>query len=149
MLSSNRLYYRLKPYVPWRMRMGLRRIVARRQRRYCGDVWPINEAAGKAPKNWPGWPHGKKFAFVLTHDVEGPEGLAKCRQLMELEMKWGFRSSFNFIPEGAYQVSRELREELIENGFEVGVHDLHHDGKLYQSREGFADCATRILSLIH
>jgi len=25
---------------------------------------------------WSGWPDGKKFALVLTHDVEGPEGLA-------------------------------------------------------------------------
>jgi hypothetical protein len=46
-------------------------------------------------------------------------------------MKHGFRSSFNFIPEGDYRVSRELRDELTRNGFEVGVHDLHHDGKLY------------------
>ncbi|HZM05591.1 MAG TPA: glycosyltransferase [Candidatus Saccharimonadales bacterium] len=122
----------------------MRKWFALRKRKQMANMWPILPGSEHPPKNWPGWPHGKKFAFVLTHDVEGPEGLAKCRQLMELEMKWGFRSSFNFIPEGAYQVSRELREELIENGFEVGVHDLHHDGKLYQSREGFADCATRI-----
>src|SRR5665213_1838035 len=144
MLSSNRLYYRLKPYVPWRMRMGLRRIVARRQRRYCGDVWPINEAAGKAPEGWPGWPDGKKFAFVLTHDVEGPEGLAKCRQLMQLEQSLGFRSSFNFIPEGEYRVPSALREELTQNGFEVGVHDLRHDGKLYWGRKKFPENAQSI-----
>ena len=77
----------------------------------------------------------EKFAVVLTHDVEGPLGVAKCRQLMELEKKLGFCSSFNFIPEGDYRVSRELREELTQNGFEVGVHDLNHDGKLYRSRE--------------
>ena len=40
------------------------------------------------------------------------KGLAKCRQLMQLERELGFRSSFNFIPEGDYAVSRELREEL-------------------------------------
>src|SRR5262249_41363433 len=64
-------------------------------------------------------------------------GLAKCRQLMELEMKLGFRSSFNFVPEGDYQVPRVLIDELKANGFEVGVHDLHHDGKLYHSRKQF------------
>jgi glycosyltransferase involved in cell wall biosynthesis len=78
---------------------------------------------------------------VLTHDVEGSAGLAKCRQLMELEQKLGFRSSFNFIPEGDYAVSREQREELTQNGFEVGVHDLNHDGKLYQSRQSFSEKA--------
>jgi glycosyltransferase involved in cell wall biosynthesis len=140
-MSANSLYYHLKPYLPWRLRMGLRRMIARRNREKYTDVWPINEAAGQAPAGWPGWPDGKKFALVLTHDVEGPAGLAKCRQLMELEQKLGFRSSFNFIPEGDYAVSRELREELTKNGFEVGVHDLHHNGKLYQSRRVFSENA--------
>lgn len=81
---------------------------------------------------------------MLTHDVEGPAGLAKCHQLAELEMELGFRSSFNFIPEGSYAVPPELRRWLIENGFEVGVHDLKHDGKLYQSRAGFQKNAARI-----
>jgi glycosyltransferase involved in cell wall biosynthesis len=143
-MISNRIYYRFKPYLPLQLRMGARRIVARTQRRIHTDTWPINEAAARMPANWPGWPMGKKFAFVLTHDVEGPSGLAKCRQLMELEMELGFRSSFNFIPEGDYAVSRELREELKRNGFEVGVHDLHHDGNLYQSRPIFSEKAKRI-----
>jgi len=144
MFNSNRLYYRLKPYLPWRLRMAARRIVARRQRRIHKDTWPINEAAGQMPDGWPGWPDGKKFALVLTHDVESSRGLEKCRQLMDLEKKLGFRSSFNFIPEGEYRVSRELREELIQNGFEVGVHDLRHDGKLYWKRKEFPENARSI-----
>jgi glycosyltransferase involved in cell wall biosynthesis len=140
-MPANRLYYHLKPYLPWGMRMALRRVLARRKRKSCHDTWPINDAAALPPEGWPGWPEGKKFAFVLTHDVEGPEGLAKCRQLMQFEKELGFRSSFNFIPEGDYAVSRELREELTRNGFEVGIHDLHHDGKLYNSRQGFSESA--------
>ena len=112
MFSSNRLYYRLKPYLPWWLRMNMRRILAGRQRRIYKDTWPISETAGQAPEGWQGWPDGKKFALVLTHDVEGSRGLEKCRQLMELEKKLGFRSSFNFVPEGDYRVSREQREEL-------------------------------------
>ncbi len=115
----------------------------RRQLAYK-DVWPVKESAGRKPDGWPGWPDGKKFAVVLTHDVEGPRGMAKCRQLMQLEEKLGFRSSFNFIPEGHYRVSRETREELAQHGFEVGVHDLNHDGKLYRSRSEFAAKARRI-----
>ena len=143
-MAANRLYYKLKPYLPWRLRMGLRRIIACRQRKAHQDVWPINQAAGNPPAGWPGWPQGKKFALVLTHDVEGPAGLAKCQQLMRLEQALGFRSSFNFIPEGPYTVSRELREELRQNGFEVGVHDLRHDGKLYWRREEFPENARSI-----
>jgi glycosyltransferase involved in cell wall biosynthesis len=143
-MLGNRLYYELKPYLPWRLRMSLRRMLARRKLRTCKDVWPIDETAARPPDGWPGWPDGKKFALVLTHDIEGPEGLAKCRQLMQLEMELGFRSSFNFIPEGDYIVPPELRAELAQNGFEVGVHDLHHDGKLYRSRRDFAEKAVWI-----
>ncbi len=63
---------------------------------------------------------------------------------MELEQRLGFRSSFNFIPEGEYRVPSELREELGRNGFEVGVHDLKHDGKLFSSRRNFQTSATQI-----
>ena len=131
-------YYALKPYVPWRVRMALRQVSARRIRKNCAAVWPISPTAGRKPGGWPGWPGGKRFAFVLTHDVEGPAGLAKCRQLAELEIELGFRSTFNFIPEGNYAVPEALRAWLVGNGFEVGVHDLHHDGKLFQSRGRFA-----------
>jgi len=143
-MSTRRLYYSLKPYLPWRLRMAVRGLFARRKRRLYQDTWPIDPASARPPAGWPGWPDGKKFAFVITHDVEGPEGLAKCRQLMQLEQGLGFHSSFNFIPEGGYAVPRELRAELAQNGFEVGLHDLHHDGKLYQTRQIFSENARRI-----
>jgi hypothetical protein len=137
-MLRNQLYYFLKPHLPLELRMAVRRVVARRKRRVYQDVWPINEAAAQPPEGWPGWPDGEKFAFVLTHDVEGPAALAKSQQLMLLEKELGFRSSFNFIPEGDYAVSPEQRAELAGNGFEVGVHDLHHDGMLYRSRAIFS-----------
>ena len=139
-----RVYYQVKPYVPRKVRWALRRFRAAGIRRRHTDVWPINEAAGKAPDGWPGWPDGKRFALVLTHDVESQAGVDQVRALAEVEMQHGFRSSFNFIPEGDYAVPAALRQWLLERGFEVGVHDLHHDGKLYQSRVGFAAKARRI-----
>lgn len=96
------------------------------------------------PERWSGWPNGKKFAVVLTHDVEGHDGVRRCRQLMQLELEMGFRSSFNFIPEGSYKDPRGVREELSRNGFEVGVHDLRHDGWLYRSRQAFIRNSGRI-----
>ena len=63
-------------------------------------------------------------------------------------MELGFRSSFNFIPEGEYRVPAELRTWLTDRGFEVGVHDLHHDGRLYSSRDGFRRKAHRINSYL-
>jgi glycosyltransferase involved in cell wall biosynthesis len=81
---------------------------------------------------------------VLTHDVEGSEGLGRVEQLMDLELKHGFRSSFNFVPEGQYRVSDATRSMLAAAGFEVGVHGLEHDGKLYNSKAKFKAKAARI-----
>ena len=145
----NKIYYQIKPFVPQFLRAAVRRRLALRLRERVRDTWPIMPGSERPPEGWPGWPEGKKFAVVLTHDVEGKVGLEKCRRLMGLEMELGFRSSFNFIPEGDYRVPRELREELIANGFEVGVHDLKHDGRLYQSRREFQQKAARINHYIH
>ena len=58
-------------------------------------------------------------------------------------MQLGFRSSFNFVAE-RYPVSSILRKQLINNGFETGIHGLKHDGKLYSSKEIFQKRAIRI-----
>jgi peptidoglycan/xylan/chitin deacetylase (PgdA/CDA1 family) len=62
---------------------------------------------------------------------------------MALEQALGFRSSFNFVAE-KYITPPALREKLKSNGFEVGVHGLLHDGKLYDSKEIFMERAVRI-----
>lgn len=139
-----RLYYFTKPYVPWRARLALRRMRARRILKECAGYWPIQESAAQKPGGWPGWPKGKRFAFVLTHNVESRRGLERVEQLAEIEIQLGFRSSFNFVPEGSYQVPADLRSWLANRGFEVGVHDLNHDGKLYSSRKEYERKAERI-----
>jgi hypothetical protein len=132
-----RTYYQLKPLIPSRLRLAARRWRAeRRRRRFVGE-WPINPRAAAPPPGWKGWPDGKKFALVLTHDVERTEGLEKCRAIANLEIKYGMRSAFNFVPEGDYRVPDGFRDFLTTHGFEVGVHDLKHDGKLYWSRGAF------------
>lgn len=136
-MALSDLYYFAKPAIPLRVRLAFRRVLANYLRRRYADVWPINEVAGRVPARWSGWPEGKQFAFVLTHDVEGTKGMNRCQELAELEMAHGFRSAFNFVPEGEYRVPDSLRGFLNTNGFEVGVHDLHHDGSLYRSRETF------------
>lgn len=117
----------------------MREIRARRRRRLFSSVWPIDPKAGRTPPNWPGWPDGKRFAFVLTHDVEGNKGVSRVKQLVELEQKYGFRSSFNFVPAGEYRLSDDMRGFLDHAGFEVGVHGLEHDGKLYGSLGDFGE----------
>ena len=143
-MLRNRIYYDLKPFVPRAWRRAVRRKLAARQRAKARGTWPIMPGSERPPEGWLGWPDGKKFAVILTHDIEGKLGLERCRSLMELEMEMGFRSSFNFIPEGSYRVLAPLRHDMVQNGFEIGVHDLAHDGRLFRSESRFRRCAIEI-----
>jgi glycosyltransferase involved in cell wall biosynthesis len=144
-MLRNRLYYTIKPLLPPSARLAVRRWFALRKCEEVRNIWPIAPGSENPPQGWPGWPEGKQFALVLTHDVEGSSGLSKVRKLMELEQKLGFRSSFNFIPEGGkYTTPKELRDELVRNGFEVGMHDLHHNGKLFLTKNEFSRNAVKI-----
>jgi uncharacterized protein len=137
------LYYYVKPCIPRAAQVAMRRRLARRVARRSAARWPILDSTAKPPENWQGWPDGKGFAVVLTHDVETSVGHERCREVMELERELGFRSVFNFVPE-RYAVSAALREELVHEGFEVGVHGLNHDGHLFASRSVFDRRAPKI-----
>jgi hypothetical protein len=128
-------YYLLKPLIPRSLQIFVRRRIIQLKRQACKKTWPIDRESGKAPENWNGWPGGKRFALVLTHDVDTVEGHKKCNCLVDIERNLGFRSSFNFVIKN--NVHPELRNFLDDEGFEVGVHGLIHDRSLYESREKF------------
>ena len=142
-MLANNLYYILKPFVPRLLQIKLRTILVHRRLKSVEKIWPIDKRAAEKPAGWKGWPSGKKFALVLTHDVETKKGHDKCDKLIQLERDLGFRSSFNFVPK-RYNISSDLRRYLTDNGFEVGVHGLYHDGKYYSSRKTFSERAIQI-----
>lgn len=90
------------------------------------------------PPSWPGWPGGKRFAVVLTHDIEQQSGVSHCEQLASLEEKRQLRSAFGFVPL-RYQTPESLRRALVDRGHEVMVHDLYHDGKLFRNWRKFGE----------
>jgi len=130
------IYYTLRPYIPRWVQIAVRRRLVLHKRSGVSDIWPIDHKASRLPDGWSGWPEQKRFALIIMHDVDTNRGHGKCRDLMELEKQLGFRSSFNFVPE-RYNVSPDLRTTLSENGFEIGVHGLKHDGKLFSSKRIF------------
>jgi len=137
------VYYHLKPVIPRWFQLQLRRHVVKHIAKRSHGQWPIDASMGTPPKGWAGWPGGKKFALVLTHDVEGELGHDSCTEVMELERDLGFRSCFNFVPE-RYDVSSELLDQLRAGGFEIGVHGLKHDGHLFRSHRVFRSRLPRI-----
>jgi len=137
------IYYTIKPLIPRRFQVAARQMIVAGKRRSYTNVWPIDDEAKRPPAQWKGWPLNKEFALILTHDVDTEKGLDKCCELAQIEMDLGFRSSFNFVPE-RYKVPSSLRQFLEDNGFEVGVHGLLHDGKLYKNRKIFVERSVRI-----
>ena len=74
------------------------------------------------------WPTGRSWALVLTHDVETAAGYRDMDLLRAPERARGYRSSWNFV--GArYQVDDETVRSLHDDGCEIGVHGLRHDGR--------------------
>ncbi len=146
-MRFNQMFYLIKPLIPRRLQISMRRSLIKWQKKKHESIWPILKTAGISPQGWTGWPENKQFALVLTHDVESKIGHDKCIDLMKMEQNLGFYSSFNFVPE-RYIVDPKLRNFLSRNGFEIGVHGLYHDGKLFSSRTTFDRRASRINSYL-
>ncbi len=143
MMLSNRLYYSLRPLIPRRLQIAVRRAIIRRKLPLYADVWPIDPTTAAPPPDWQGWPEGKQFAFVITHDVETARGVDKCLSLARIDREYGFRSVFNFVAED-YPIPEGLCESLVNDGFEIGLHGLRHTGNLYGSRKKFESDTKRI-----
>lgn len=156
---SKKLFYQIKPFIPRVLQIGLRQIYRSSQERQGTLNWPIEDRyvrfqyelvrrlignKGLSEVPYIGfWPGGKDFAFVLTHDVETEEGFKAIAKIVELEKQYGFRSIFNIVPEG-YPIDRAYLDSLRAEGFEIGIHGLKHDGKLFFSREVFSKRAKKI-----
>ena len=83
------------------------------------------------------WPRGKKSCVVITHDVETESGRDFTGTLMDLDERYGIRASFQLIPQDRYQVTPAYLAGIRDRGFEVNVHDLKHDGRLFRSHKSF------------
>jgi peptidoglycan/xylan/chitin deacetylase (PgdA/CDA1 family) len=146
------LYYAIKPALPRALQLRLRRAYAHRQANTAFPRWPIepvlverqhdelrarlrSDGSARVPLiNF--WPDGRRFASVLTHDVEGPSGVRNVGRVLEVEQRHGFRSSWNFVARW-YPIEDGLFEHIRARGGEIGLHAIKHDGKLFESRARF------------
>ena len=142
-MKSLDFFYLVKPIIPRTVQISARRVVAAHKRKTSVNTWPIDPSASKQPQNWKGWPEKKRFAVVLHHDVDSAKGLTKCAQLMALEKRLNFRSAFYFVAED-YFTPLKLRASLSDSGFEIGVHGINHDGKLFRTPSAFFERAPKI-----
>ena len=76
---------------------------------------------------------GKRFACLLTHDVETKKGLQSAKRLKKLEEKYAIPSAW-YVPSEHYKLDHGILEDLANYG-EIGAHDTKHDGKLIRLPE--------------
>jgi hypothetical protein len=159
-LALQKIYYSLRPFLTVPVRKYLQRIQLRDWVGIPFPSWPVDLTverilerlltlllkAGvieKIPFIW-FWPKGFPTCAIVTHDVETVAGRNFCPDLMNLDDSYGMKSSFQIVPEDRYAVSQSLLDEIRHRGFEINVHDLNHDGRLFSSREQFLLRAKRI-----
>lgn len=156
---AKRVYYRVKPFFPQPLAWVLRKWYSNPNRQKFPLQWPIEPryalylrevlrqamllSGTKSLRYINFWPEGRRYALILTHDVETQAGQENIRAIADLEESMGFRSSFNFIPE-RYTIDNNLVDELKRRGFEIGIHGVRHDGKLFLSKKGFDERVKRI-----
>jgi hypothetical protein len=147
------LYYLLRPLTTRSMRKQIQRFHARNWRDFDFPEWPVDttvestcetllllslqaKGVSRIPFVW-FWPHGASGCVTMTHDVETKVGLDFCSNLMDIDDSFGVKASFNIVPEERYPVSANLIDTIHNRGFEVGVQDLNHDGRLFDDKEEF------------
>jgi hypothetical protein len=155
-------YYLIRPLLGVSARRQIQKIRGRAWREISFPAWPVDitverihqkllalslKAQGleRIPFIW-FWPDGLSSCAIMTHDVEGKSGRDFCNDLMDLDESFGVRSSFQVVPENRYSVPKSFLDSIRIRGFELNVHDLKHDGRLYADHAEFLRRAKRINS---
>ena len=153
-------YYFIRPLLPVAVRRHLQRIRLGAWQSIAFPHWPVDFSVDALMRHTVGallrargvrrlpfvwfWPEGASSCAVMTHDVEGPAGHAFCGELMDLDESFRIRSAFQVVPEERGLAWAELVSRLRERGFEVNVHDLNHDGYLFDNKPQFLERAALI-----
>ena len=154
------IYYSLRPGLAFPIRKFLQRVVWRQRRASTFPAWPVDCSVEQIfdsmmqlairtgegreiPFIW-FWPEGHRAALMMTHDVEQDSGAAHCDMLMDLDDSVGIKAAFQVIPEGRYKRVEKLIAKIRARGFEANIHDLDHDGRLYEDLRRFRQRAQKI-----
>ncbi len=153
-------YYAVRPLLGVAVRKHLQRRALRGWNEIPFPVWPVDRTVDRVfqsflelslkahgvdrvPFIW-FWPYGHQSCTIMTHDVEEAAGVKACDEVMDLDSTVGLASSFQLVPEGRYSASPAVLDGIRGRGFEVNIHDLNHDGHLYDDRDEFLRRAEKV-----
>ncbi|MGB6430521.1 MAG: glycosyltransferase [Candidatus Acidiferrales bacterium] len=157
---ARKSYYYIRELLPVSIRKHLQKVYLSGWQKLRFPSWPVDftvdkiheellrlsmEAGGveRVPFIW-FWPEGASNCLIMTHDVETAAGRDFTPVLIDLDHFYGFNASFQVIPEKRYEVPDEYVRQIRSRGCEFNIHDLNHDGHLYQEREKFLQRAKQI-----
>lgn len=157
-------YYALRPAFPVAFRRHLQRYWLKDWQKRTFPHWPVDrsvdqmfekimhltiqsQAGLEVPFIW-FWPEGRSGCAIMTHDVESAAGLQFVSRLMDMNDSFSIKSSFQLIPNARYLVTPQILDLIRARGFEVNVHDLKHDGQLYESYDKFKQSAKEINAFV-
>jgi hypothetical protein len=158
--SVRKLYYLVREWLPVSVRRQLQQVYLRDWKQLPFPAWPVDftvdnlhqellrllmasSGTNKVPFIW-FWPDGASACFIMTHDVETAAGRDFTSRLIDLDASRGMIASYEVVPEERYEVPDEYVRLIRERGCEFNVHDLRHDGQLYQNRDTFLQRAKKI-----
>ena len=151
--ALKQVYYRIRHLTNLKLRGYVQRFRAANWKKRDFPQWPVDTTVEnisealllhllqmnrleRIPFIW-FWPDGAQASVTITHDVETLVGRDMCAEVMDLDESYGFRSSFQIIPEGRYAVSPEFLTGFRDRGFELCVQDFNHDGRLFDDLREF------------
>jgi hypothetical protein len=154
------LYYWLRPALPVAVRRHLQRLWLKGWDKKPFPSWPVDMtvdrmferlmaaslragSSARIPFVW-FWPEGKSSCAIMTHDVETAVGLEFAGALMDMNDAFSIKSSFQIVPEQRYIASDAVLSAIRSRGFEINVHDLKHDGRLFEDHGQFLQSAAKI-----
>ena len=155
-----KIYYAIRGMLPPSARQFLQRAYFSDWKTRPFPAWPLDftvdnlhgellrllagaSQAQRVPFIWY-WPDGAPNCLIVTHDVETVAGRDFTPQLMDLDSSYGFKASYQVVPEKRYDVPDDYVRSIRDRGLEFNIHDLNHDGCLYLNREEFVRRAKKI-----
>jgi hypothetical protein len=153
-------YYSVRELMPVSVRRHFQKAYFNDWKSLAFPNWPVDftvdifleellrlsmEVSGKpkVPFIW-FWPKGAPSCLIMTHDVETSAGRDFASTLMDIDESFGFKSSFQSIPEKRYEIPKAYVEEIRGRGFEFNIQDINHDGHLFEERTEFLRRAKKI-----
>jgi hypothetical protein len=146
-------YYALRGALSRKIRQRIQKVYFKNWHRTPFPNWPVDctvdslhqeflkvvmksQGLTKVPFIW-FWPEGAPACLVLTHDVETLAARNFSSTVMDLDQHYGFRASFQVVPEGRYPVRPRYWSEIHRRQFEFNILGLNDKGYCLRSKREF------------